>query len=584
MLKEIRDIGKIHLKHVKEVFGEEKLYDEVRVDRVVIIEFDKDGNFFKCYLEDFHKDRQKKYLYKKAVKGNNPPCLTPTIILQRAQKKPNDKKSPVMKTLDNLGKILNKIHFETVAKPILNKDRLEKEIYDIIEKIPAKNKILLSIKINDRYPGEIEDILRTLRQLLEQEGIESKNKAICSVCLQEKEVSGDISPFKFYTIDKPGYITGGFRKEISYKNFPLCYDCRDYIRAGREIIEKDLHFKIGKAMNYYLIPEFIFGKEKVKQKTLDVLFDTTHRNYVLSSKERKSLMGDEKEILRYLSEEGDVLSLNFLFLKPELRAERILLHIQDVYPSRLKELFKAKSKVEEFLSSEYFDYEFTYFTIYKFFSKSDSNKKEADLKKYFLEILDKTFRGIKINEKFLIYFLIKSIRDAVKEEKGYGNIIRDAFGVFLFVNLTAREVDMDIREFNNLEEFIENLPALDTDLKRGLFLMGALTERLLRIQEKERGNKNKPFLKKLKGLKMKENDLRGLLPEIRNKLEEYDKFHSGEKKLYNLASEYFAKRPLPWNMSIEELNFYFSLGMGMFNKIANFIYTKKEEVNNEEQT
>ncbi len=36
--------------------------------------------------------------------------------------------------------------------------------------------------------------------------------------------------------------------------------------------------------------------------------------------------------------------------------------------------------------------------------------------------------------------------------------------------------------FESLEDFLESLPALDTDIKRGLFLMGALTERLLKVQ------------------------------------------------------------------------------------------------------
>jgi len=103
MLRAIKEIG--------ELYGKPKLYDEIKVDKVLVLEFDEGGNFVKADLEYFFEDKQEKYLYKKA-KGSNPPTLTPTLILQRDKKKPDDKKSPVMKTLDNLEKVLKKIQFK----------------------------------------------------------------------------------------------------------------------------------------------------------------------------------------------------------------------------------------------------------------------------------------------------------------------------------------------------------------------------------------------------------------------------------------------------------------------------------------
>ncbi len=80
---------------------------------------------------------------------------------------------------------------------------------------------------------------------------------------------------------------------------------------------------------------------------------------------------------------------------------------------------------------------------------------------------------------------------------------------------------------------------------------------------------------------MKETDLKGLLPEIRIKLEEYEEYGAGEDKLFKLVSQYLSNAPSSWNMSVEEMNFYFALGMGMFDKIAEFIY--KKEGSHEEQ-
>ena len=127
-----------------------------------------------------------------------------------------------------------------------------------------------------------------------------------------------------------------------------------------------------------------------------------------------------------------------------------------------------------------------------------------------------------------------------------------------------------------LDAFLDSLPALDSELKKGLFLLGALTERLVRVQYNKRSSA--PFWKALKGLKMNETDLQGLLPRARNKLQEYDKFGPGEARLFQRASDYLARTPTPWKTSVDELNFYFALGMGLFPKVAEFVYSQYEEV------
>ena len=127
----------------------------------------------------------------------------------------------------------------------------------------------------------------------------------------------------------------------------------------------------------------------------------------------------------------------------------------------------------------------------------------------------------------------------------------------------------------SLSEFLDTLPALDSDLKKGLFLLGALTERLLRVQYQERGSA--PFWETLKSLKMNAIDLQGLLPKARNKLQEYSRFGPGEATLFQKASAYLAQVDLPWKMSVDELNFYFALGMGLFPKVADYVYTQDQE-------
>ncbi len=47
MLKALRDIG--------ELYGKIEIYDPVEAEEVLILEFDKDGNFIKVDLEEFSK-------------------------------------------------------------------------------------------------------------------------------------------------------------------------------------------------------------------------------------------------------------------------------------------------------------------------------------------------------------------------------------------------------------------------------------------------------------------------------------------------------------------------------------------------
>ncbi len=558
----------IAIKEIGFCKGGKEIYDRIKADKVIVLEFDREGNFKRVRVEDFSEDKLALYLYKEA-KGKNPPSRTPTLMLSD-RKKLGRSLNNMKKALNSLRKLINNI-------PDLNLENAEEEIEVKLNEIPKKETILLTVNIEGKYIGEIEEFRRALELSVLSEGEESKGKATCFICREEKEVSGDISPFKFYTIDKPGYVTGGFEKSDAYKNFPLCYECRSFIEAGRELIEDRLKFKLG-GMNYYLIPEFLYAKGETIEEVLDVLTSVETREYRLREREYKHILSDEEEILDILKDYEDFMTVHILFLEQSQSAEKILLHIQDIYPSRLKKLFRIKEYVERIVYNN--TKEFTYRTVYRFFSKTDPSKRNPDLKKQFLELIDRTFRGIRVNRTLLVKYLLRKIASEIREDSGYIFTVKDAFGVFLFTLITTGELEMAEVKTRSLEEFVNSLPALDTDLKKGLFLLGALTERLLRAQASERGSK--PFLKKLRGLKMNETDMKGLLPEVRNKLEEYQKFGKGESIIFNLASEYLIRNSSRWNMSVEELNFYFALGMGMFDRLAEFIY-RKEGTNHEEQ-
>ncbi len=423
---------------------------------------------------------------------------------------------------------------------------MSENIESQVEGIRKRERVLLTVRIGGQYMGNRQDFRKALLSKFREEGQDSMAKGCCAVCGKVKEVSGDISPFKFYTIDKPGYVVGGFDKQEAYKAFPLCYDCRDLIQRGRQHVEENLRFAFAPRIRYLLIPDFIFGPEVMHQEVLDILTDEraqrVQRLHTLKQEEKRRITEDEGDILEILSQEHDVMTMHFLFMERQQGKEAIDLYIQDVYPSRLRSLFKAKGAVESQLchrreDGSWYEYTFTYGTLYRFFSKADPNKRNPDLLSQFYELVDRTFRGVPVAERYLIPFLMRQIRNDVvdpnrrDQQKAYRYTVQDALAALTFVRLTTqKEVSMSEERPTTLDGFLDALPALDTDLKIGLFLLGALTERVLRVQYSERGSA--PFWKVLKSLKMNATDLQGLLPRARNKLQEYDKFGMGETVLF----------------------------------------------------
>jgi len=580
MLRALRTLG--------ELLGGPMLHDLVQARYVAVLEFDETGRYLGAELEPFQAKDVPRYLYKNA-KGSNPPTSTPSLILNRNQ---------IATSLKNARNAYRKLRpLESSLPPLDLEDatlwpRMAEDLAQRLQGLPKRERVLLTVRIGGKYMGDREDFRRALQALFRQEGRDSLGVAQCAVCGEVKEVSGDISPFKFYTIDKPGYIVGGFDKRQAYKAFPLCYDCRDLIQRGRQHVEDNLTFAFAPHMRYMLIPDFIFGPEVLHQEVLDIL--TTERTqwaqrlHRLKAEELRRITQDEEDILEVLSEERDVMTMHFLFIERQQGKEAIELYIQDVYPSRLRDLFRAKEIVETLLSrrcvdGSRYDYTFTYATLHRFFYKSDSNKRNPDLLRHFYELVDRTFRGIPVSDAYLIPFLIRQIRNDVvqpdrrDQQKAYRFIIQDALASFLFVQFTTQKevVSISTKGLSTLEAFLDALPILDIDLKKGLFLLGALTERLLRVQYSARNSA--PFWKVLKSLKMTETDLRGLLPKVRNKLQEYDKFGRGEAALFERASYYLAQTSTPWRLGTDELNFFFALGMGLFDHIAPYIYPQTDE-------
>ncbi len=84
-----------------------------------------------------------------------------------------------------------------------------------------------------------------------------------------------------------------------------------------------------------------------------------------------------------------------------------------------------------------------------------------------------------------------------------------------------------------------------------------------------------PFFKRWKGLKMKEEDIRGLLPKVIEKLNEYNRFDKGKRELAEEISRNLLAEE-KFRLNTDEINFYFACGMALHQEIEEVIYPKED--------
>lgn len=551
----------------------------------IVIEIDiesGEGTIKGISLEQLSDEKKMLYLYRSGTaRGTD---QTPIAKITELEKTYNNKLLGWFKYVEDNKKSLN---LETEDLNFLSKIRkmLQEKSKNLLEDLNAKLLMLpkgenavLTIKINDKYIGEYELFKKILLALesMKDESIGESDK-VCSICGQRKEkVSGNINTYKFYTIDKPGFIAGGFNEGLSWRNFPVCQDCKLALETGREFIETKLNFKFVYGLNYYMIPKFILGTASASKDIIEYFTDGP-KKISLAGDTLKRITADEQDILSLLSTQKDVLSVQFLFMRGVQSAERILLLIEDVYPSMLRRIFDAKEKTDQ--TWRCIDQQFNFGTLRRFFFKSDENKRETDLDKYFLQVVEDIFRLRTVERHFILKFIMKKIRhDFSNESESYHWSVLDGIMSLTFLmklNLINYKEVKNVTK-SQFEDTLSNIsPMLSEPAARGIFLLGVLTRLLLNKQHKER--KSEPFVKQLKGLKLTERDIRGLLPRVQNKLTEYDSFDKGKQQVAEEVSLYLLAAGENWSLTLDDINFYFAAGMNLANLIADVIYPKKEE-------
>lgn len=590
MLSAIKDVGEfiIERDNVDRLNIVIDRIDSDYYNKVIAIELEKKSDYFK-YLqtskEDFEENREIRYLHKSGSRsGAN---FTPTSKI--SQTKEDKVQGMVDRRILGWFKILDedklpisdddRLFLENVRDALeQDADNIKEEVVYIWSNLTSDERAIITLKIQDvggyRYLGDYDVFKQLIFYQLESKSSEIKSSdRVCSICGNRRAtVLGNVSPYKFYTIDKIGYITGGFDANNSWRNFPICPDCVIKLEQGRKYIEKNLSYNFC-GIDYNLVPKFLIGDLYDYDYIFDI-WEEGSKEISLGKEAAKSITGDEDDILYELQNAQDTMTLDFLFLRSEQSAERILLHMQDVYPSRIRTIFEAKYYVDDLMESN-----FTFGTIRKFFFKSDAQKSNTDLDKYFLDIIDRIFKSRIVSQELLYRFIVNRIRNDLLNQNNYYYSIKDGLGTILFLSklglIAMEEVEaLEDRIFEDM--FASYGSTFKTPVKKGLFLLGSLTELLLRTQKKDRGTDSPPFLKNLKSFKLNERDFKGLLPKVQNKLEEYNSFRKRERIIAQEASYYMLSAGEDWNMTVDEMNFYFCTGMNLAYEVTSIIFADKE--------
>lgn len=554
-----------------------------RYKHVLLITLDalNDYAYAGVEVEEFSKEKLSRYLYKRgSPRGTDvtPTCrvaksLATTLDIKIISWFKNALQEDLVRESAERASCFNKIHDELEAKK-------EQIVHDLAEHIDRKESYVLSILIiggpRPQYVGDF----AVFRELLEKRGMEMyyqrygtesrASDALCSVCKKiAPEVYGFASPFKFYTVDKPGFVSGGFSQSSTWKNYPVCKRCALVLEAGRKYLERYFNFRMY-GLNYFIVPKVARGPS---DEAFEIFAEYKERPPKLDEPYKNLVEVSQEDIYSELATQSNFFNFNLLFYERSNAAFRILLYAEDILPSYIGKLFEVKSAVERHAHFQNVGKDtqqlfFNFGTIYTFFPS-------PELTTYFLEVVNSIFTHKGVDCSFLFKWIMKRIRSDYAANKNIQFPTLRGLQLLLFLsqlgvlkmNGSSNKLRQDTivdQKHTAVEEaaerlFVEFGEFFDSDAKRAVFLEGALTQLLLNLQYRLR--RAQPFKSKLNGLKIDERLCKRLLPEIQNKFREYDADYY--RNLEKVLSKYLVKAGDHWGLTTDAISFYFVTGMNL---------------------
>ncbi len=405
--------------------------------------------------------------------------------------------------------------------------------------------------------------------------------ALCSICHEKKElVYGFASPYKYASVDKPGFVSGFFRQKNNWKNYPICTDCALEFELGKKYIAEKLnrHF-YGK--RYFIIPQTTIPSQAILDRALIIL-----ENVEYKEREGSKIESREENLMRKIAiEEGSknqfTISLLFYEEDPKTKAMKIKLFIEELFPSRFREIFIDIPRQIELrpvfknaiqTKKEKYDLKFS-FQILKFFFEDS-----------FYKVTQSVFLGTHLSEKFIYAGIMRQIRkEAIASKRIRTTILKGLMVLSYFQKLhlitkgkkffkmehTQQNSEFpqegkgqnpfDLKKFNEFINANSDFFGSHSECSIGIFAVGVLVRQVFNWQKRHLDNT--PFEKKLKGYRLNAKDLKKIYCEALDKLNKYSSFYTYQPLRKFLANTFVLKAPEMEQMSNNEISFYFVAGL-----------------------
>lgn len=424
------------------------------------------------------------------------------------------------------------------------------------------------------------------------------NNVVCSVTSQMAEdICGFAAPFKYSSPDKPGFISGFFKKEKFWRNYPVSSDEALALEYGKKYIKQNL-------TGYFYGHEYLFVPHpiiKSNNEKLEMIVELIKEAFAVArekkiSKEERA--GAEEYVQKLIAGQDNSFYLDMLFYTEDKQTESISIEmmLEEVLPSRFSKLFVEVPDIINrnplfkdaiTIKKVLVDLKFSFDIVRNFFVDK------------FLDVVQRIFQGKPISKAFLFERIIALIRKNFNEAKtqekwtepaGWSVLkaimlinylqqlgIIENINNYNYMEITTSEKKTGRFNLDGFNGFVKaNQSFLDSDIKVGVFAVGVLVRFLFDIQHYSLGNT--PFENKLRGYKLNPELLIQVYTEALDKIQKYQKSFYVYSDLREIVSQYFVIKQQDMNsMSNNELSFYFVAGLEMGRKFKN-----EKEDNNQE--
>jgi CRISPR-associated protein Csh1 len=447
-----------------------------------------------------------------------------------------------------------------------------------------------------KYVGDYEAFRQqVLRAGGETQSVAETNlpRGQCCICgASAISVFGEVQVpnFKFYTLDKPGSVSGGFDRDAAWRNFPVCADCRTRLDFSGERVKRELAFKFY-GFSYVVLPSAV---KPASTQAFEFLRHLTHAKVDNTFSHRLKIAEDD--IFAVIAAEDNRLQVDLLFYQPDPQSFRPALYISGLLPSRFQELLRTKEAVDAHSwlrvpSPKTFTKDtFTFGSLRKVFpSKAGGSTFDDD----FLAATRAALEKRPFPFERLLAVGMQLVQQDHIEGKGWAFRLADLFRSLLFfehllsVPQTKPSSDNtmsipnygDSPQANRVTALFATAPnRLRTEVSaQAAFLLGACCGRVEDIQSRvnrqfagsEAGKGASPFAGKYKAFRLNQPDMERLFVEAKDKARAYG--HDEESKVANLlkcaGAALFACSDR-WPLSPDEISYFFALGHALRSRLA----------------